>query len=311
MIKWGKNMKNRKKFCKGAYVLMVTLIIVLSTVIVAADSVNTSKLVVLLEENFEDGIMPPTDWTVDGDSWSISTDAMYGNYSAKFYDATGTKTAELFAPVLQFEDVQDVNISFWFKNPGGLDNLSVFVSWGGPWYQLGESYTGPVEDYVKVNLVNEVIFGLLMIKFTVVSGGGDGVYLDWIKVSDKASNYPPTKPIITGATHGRPGSELTYKFKSTDAEYDKISYLINWGDGTDEVDVGAFPSGQEISVNHVYSDKGTFTIRAKAVDERGAWSDESTFAVSTIKSKSMNMPFILQSLFQRFPLFERIFKLLL
>ncbi|PNX47408.1 MAG: hypothetical protein BV456_11045 [Thermoplasmata archaeon M8B2D] len=147
-----------------------------------------------------------------------------------------------------------------------------------------------------------------MFKFTIVSGGGDGVYIDWIKVSDKPSNYPPIKPDITGQANGRPGSELTYKFKSIDPENDKVSYLIDWGDGTDEVDIGAFPSGQEISVQHIYSDKGTFTIKAKAVDERGAWSYESTFAVSTIKSKSMNIPFILQSLFQRFPLFERILK---
>lgn len=301
-------MKTRKKFCKGAFVLLLTLIMILSTVIVTADSVNTSKLVVLLDENFEDGIMPPTGWTVDGDEWSISTDAVYGNYSAKFYDSTGSGTGELIAPVLDFEDVQLVNISFWFKNPGGLDNLTVFVSWGGPWYQLGESHTEPVEDFVKVNLVNEVIFGILMFKFTIVSGGGDGVYIDWIKVSDKPSNYPPIKPDITGQANARPGSELTYKFKSIDPENDKVSYLIDWGDGTDEVDIGAFPSGQEISVQHIYSDKGTFTIKAKAVDDNGAWSYESTFVVSTIKSKSMNIPFILQSLFQRFPLFERLLK---
>ena len=299
-------MKIIRNICKEACVLLITLIMVFSTVTVTANSVNNSKLSVLLEENFEDGIIPPTGWTVNGDEWSISTDAAYGNYSAKFSDPTSLKTSELIAPVLEFEDVEKVNISFWFKNPDGLDNLTVFVSWGGPWYQLGDSYTEPVEQYTKVNLINEVIFGILMIKFTVVSGGGEGVYLDYIKVSDKESNYPPFAPTIKGENNGKPGREYEYKFKTTDPEGDKITYRINWGDGTQEIDIGPFQSGYELSAKHIYSNKGTYTIKAKAFDEKYEISDETTFTVSISKSKSVNTPLLIQKLFQRFTFFEKI-----
>jgi len=299
-------MKNIRSICIEACVLLVILIMVLSTVIVPANSVCNSKLVILLEENFEDGIMPPTGWTVTGDELSISTDAAYGNYSAKFSDPTQSKTVELISEDLQFEEVQLVNISFWYKNPGGLDNLSVYVSWGGPWYLLGESFIEPVGEYTKVNFINEVIFGLLKIKFTFVGGGGEGVYLDYIKVSDKPSNYPPLAPTITGRDNGKPGSEYEYKFITTDPEGDKITYRINWGDGTEEIDIGRFPSGFQVAANHVFSTKGTYIIKAKAIDEHDEISDVSTFTVSISKSKTITTPLFMQRFFLRYPVFEKI-----
>ncbi len=67
----------------------------------------------------------------------------------------------------KFADVVKVYISFWFKNPDGLDTLSVSVSYGGPWYPIAE-YSDPVEQYTLYCPITEIIFGILKIKFTVV-----------------------------------------------------------------------------------------------------------------------------------------------
>src|SRR4030042_3709694 len=182
-------MKISRNIFKEAYVLLSIVIIVLSTVVVTADTVNNVKQVVLLEENFEEGVMPPTDWTMTSNEWSISTDAMYGNYSAKFYDPTHSKTESLISPDLTY-DVADVYISFWYKNPDGLDTLTVSVSYGGPWYVIAE-YSDPVEQYTLYHPTTEIIFGSLKIKFTVTSGGGEGIYLDYIIERNTNANYQP------------------------------------------------------------------------------------------------------------------------
>jgi len=300
-------MKTRRNILKEACVLLTVVIMVLSTVVVTANTVNNGKQNIFLEENFEEGIMPPTGWTVTGNEWSISTDAMYGNYSAKFYDPTHSKTADLISPDLEFPDVIKVNICFGFKNPDGLDTLSVLVSYGGPWYPIAE-YSDPVEQYTVDCLINEVYFGILKIKFTVVDGGGDGIYLDYIIVSDKVINYPPLAPTITGKVNGKPAKEYEYKFMSTDPEGNNINYCIDWGDNSSEIIIGPYLSGDDASATHVWSEKGNYAIKAKARDVYGAESEWATLTVSMPKDKGINLIFteFLQKLFQHFPFFEKI-----
>ena len=301
---------NTKNILKEACVLLMIAIMVLSTVVVTANTINNQKQNIFLEENFEEGIIPPTGWVVTGAEWSISTDAMYGNYSAKFYDPTHSKTADLISPDLGFPDVINVYIYFGFKNPDGLDTLSVSVSYGGPWYTLA-NYSDPVEQY-KVNfLTTEVYFNLLKIKFTVVDGGGDGIYLDRIIVSDRAINYPPFAPTITGQARGIVGRGYEYKFMSIDPEGDKIEYCIDWGDNSGEICIGPYQSGQNALATHVWSEKDDYSIKAKAKDSKGAESEWATLPVSMPKAKYLvfykflnNFP-VLQKLLS-LPFFQRI-----
>ena len=77
------------------------------------------------------------------------------------------------------------------------------------------------------------------------------------------------------------------------------------------VNIGPFASGLELSAKHIYSNKGTYTIKAKAVDEHNALSDESTFKVIITKSKAINKTLILQDFLQGFPFMVKILKLIL
>ncbi|MCJ7571985.1 MAG: PQQ-binding-like beta-propeller repeat protein [Candidatus Thermoplasmatota archaeon] len=119
-------------------------------------------------------------------------------------------------------------------------------------------------------------------------------------------NQPPEQPTITGQKSGKAGVEYEYKFISTDPEGDNIEYCIYWGDNAGVFWIGPYPSGIEASANYTWSEKGDYTIKAKAKDVYGAESDWATLTVSMPKSKAINAPLFFQELFQRFPFFEKI-----
>ena len=136
---------------------------------------------------------------------------------------------------------------------------------------------------------------------------------DDIIVSHIAEDQPPTSPTITGQASGKPGTEYTYTFVSTDPDGDNIKYCIDWGDNTGEVCIGPYTSGVEASAKHTWSEKGSYTIKAKARDVYGAESDWATLTVSMPKSKTKvtNTPFLqfLQSLLEKhnvFPILQKI-----
>jgi hypothetical protein len=93
-------------------------------------------------------------------------------------------------------------------------------------------------------------------------------------------NNPPTTPTIDGPTTGVAGTEYAYTFSSTDPDGDAIYYCLNWSDGTGEVCTGPFPSGEEQTAHHTWSEPGTFVIKITAHDDYGATSEPGTYEVT-------------------------------
>ncbi|EMR74854.1 PKD domain protein [Thermoplasmatales archaeon SCGC AB-540-F20] len=115
------------------------------------------------------------------------------------------------------------------------------------------------------------------------------------------SNYPPNKPIISGPTKGKPGTEYDYIFRATDPDGDDVKYFIDWGDGNTEW-TGFSASGTPVTVSHTWAEKDTYTITAKAQDEYGLEGPEGTLEVTMPKNKAFDFNFPLLSwLFERFP----------
>jgi hypothetical protein len=99
-----------------------------------------------------------------------------------------------------------------------------------------------------------------------------------------SENQPPSPPEITGAPSGYVGKTLSYQFVSVDPDGDDISYFIDWDDGFVENYTGIYPSGEEQTYQHIWSEPGIYTIRAKARDTKDAESGWSTYEVNiTIK----------------------------
>jgi hypothetical protein len=91
------------------------------------------------------------------------------------------------------------------------------------------------------------------------------------KVSE---NQPPEIPAApTGPSEGLKGVEYTFSAVTADPEGDQVSYLFDWGDGTNSTWVGPYNSSVPGSASHVWTDAGNFSVKVKAKDVNGAESD--------------------------------------
>ena len=122
----------------------------------------------------------------------------------------------------------------------------------------------------------------------------------WQFTTEFEPNEPPTAPDIYGPPSGPKGVELFWAIVSEDPDENQVKYLIEWGDGDSE-ETDFYQEGIVLEASHTYNEEGTFTIKVKAEDEKGLASQESTFELSIIKSKSVYQyhPLLLR-LFERF-----------
>jgi hypothetical protein len=132
-----------------------------------------------------------------------------------------------------------------------------------------------------------------------------------IFVFETGVNPPPSDPIINGPSSGGTDKSYDFTFVSTDPDDQRIRYHIEWDDG-DITETGLFDSGEEITLNHTWTDKDKFTIRAKAIDEYGAASDFSDHEINIPRNRAVrNNNFIISWLTQRFPQMFPLLKYLL
>ena len=93
--------------------------------------------------------------------------------------------------------------------------------------------------------------------------------------STSAVNQPPLTPAApVGTTSGQVGTSCNYSVKTTDPDWDSITYGIDWNDGTSST-TGHLESGVTASVSHTWTRSGTYAVRVKATDSKGnasAWS---------------------------------------
>ncbi len=99
-------------------------------------------------------------------------------------------------------------------------------------------------------------------------------------------NQAPKTPVINGPSQGKPGKEYECSVQTTDPEGQDLYYYIEWGDGTITDWIGEYTSGEEVTINHTYENKGKFTIKVKARDEMYAESDWETYTVTMPRSKT-------------------------
>jgi hypothetical protein len=131
----------------------------------------------------------------------------------------------------------------------------------------------------------------------------------WSFTTEKEPNAPPKKPDIYGPHRGPSGVELCWAFDSEDPDENEIKYIIEWGDGkSTETDYSTLT----VEACHTYEDEGSYTIKAKAMDSKGAESTWATLDVTMPKNKVyiFNFP-LLNWLFERFPYVFPIFRYIL
>jgi len=98
---------------------------------------------------------------------------------------------------------------------------------------------------------------------------------EFLQISE---NSPPDRPIINGPSRGSPETEYEYIISTTDSDNDEIYFYVDWDDGTTSGWIGPHQSGEEITLEHIWVEQGTYDVRVKAKD-----SDESEWGTLSVR----------------------------
>jgi rhodanese-related sulfurtransferase len=118
----------------------------------------------------------------------------------------------------------------------------------------------------------------------------------------KANSYPSI-PEISGENNGKVGQEYQYTFSATDVDQDDVYYYVNWSDNTTNQLIGPYHSGEEATINHAWSEKGTYTVKVKARDRYGAESDYATLEIKMPKTSTTIFHPLLLKIFEKIHFF--------
>jgi hypothetical protein len=125
---------------------------------------------------------------------------------------------------------------------------------------------------------------------------------------ERLPNLPPSAPEITGPSVGKMFTPLYFNFTSTDYNSDKITYYVNWGDGTTNNWSPWQNSSESYCENHTWYIPVNYTILAKAKDNYGLESDWTTLEI--IIPRERRSFTIFQRFFEKFPLLFKIYNIL-
>jgi outer membrane protein assembly factor BamB len=173
----------------------------------------------------------------------------------------------------------------WYYTTGGEIISSPAID------KYGIIYCGSVDGYLYVLNPNGTLRWAFNTGFAIESSpviGEDGtiyieggqVFLSYLHALQIINDQHPLIPTINGPNSGKANQNYNYSIVSTDPEGNNISYYVDWGDGSNTDWLGPFNSGYELTVNHTWNKRGTYTIKAKAMDNYSAESGWGTLSVT-------------------------------
>ena len=203
-------------------------------------------------------------------------------------DATGVGLNPILSVEVNDPDSDSMNVYFYDASVDSLIGTSFGIPSGSSAY-IEWSNLDPLSMYSWYTIADDG-------EFTTQSDTWS-----FITMPDPDNN-PPNAPTITGKTSGKPGIEYTYTFNSVDPDGDVLVYCIQWGDDSKEICIGPYSSGEDVTASHIFEEKGSYTIRAKAEDSNEAESDWGELEVTMPRNKPFNYNLnLLSRLFERFP----------
>lgn len=188
----------------------------------------------------------------------------------------------------------------YYGSPNQIIQFTGTAENGSPPYEFhwdfGDGYTSnmqnPTHSYLSIG------------NYSVVLSVTDATALTisdttWALIDD--TNTPPTIPEIDGPSSGKPLVQYLFTVVTTDSDADSVFYYFDWGDNTTSGWLGPYDSGVQQSALHSWSQKGTYSVRVKAKDTKGAESDWGVLSVKIPFSYDMSLRIFLQLFFERFP----------
>ena len=132
-------------------------------------------------------------------------------------------------------------------------------------------------------------------------------YYGYLYAFNNMDPNAPNAPQINGPNEGNIKTEYFYIFKSTSPRGRDLYYYIDWGDYDWNIMrwIGPYNSGEEVSLGHTWSRKGTYIIKVRARDTENLWSPWSSFEVSMPRNKATSNVLFYKFL-ERFPLLREV-----
>jgi len=161
-----------------------------------------------------------------------------------------------------------------YDNQDG-DDLPIYLYYSDDeenWYQINDVIENTGEYEWDTTTIPDGTYKLLAEAIDSANSIGHDMNDPFeIDNDEPPDNNPPNQPSKpSGPTYGYSGDEYTYSSSTTDPENDQIYYLFDWDDGTDSGWLGPFDSGDPCHAPHIYSSRGTFSIKVKAKDTNGS-----------------------------------------
>jgi len=187
------------------------------------------------------------------------------------------------------------------------DEVFYLFDWGDGEYS---EWIGPVNSGETVTSIHSWIdLGDYNIK--VRAKDEWGCVSDWsdVKVFPIVENTCPEVPTISGPTTGKVGVPLDFTVVTSDPDGQDVFYDIFWGNAGGAPE-GPYGSGEEQTFTHTWTMAGRFTIKVKAMDTSGDWSESREYEIKISRPRSIENLF-LAHIFERFPNIFPIFRQLL
>ena len=121
-------------------------------------------------------------------------------------------------------------------------------------------------------------------------------------------NCSPDTPEVDGPINGKVGVWYDYNFSLSDPDGDSMDLRVDWGIGGPGKLHGPFDSGTIVTLNYSWRRRGTYSIRAQAIDVYGAESEWATLEVTMPKNQQSQNMWYLRWL-DKFPLLQRLLSL--
>jgi hypothetical protein len=211
---------------------------------------------------FEGSMSMIDDYGADGiemaDTWII-----FGDPSVQVRTSTPATMTVEHAAYINYGDT-----TFEVDAPGCVNALCA-ISQG---KLLGNGYTDEnghaiIQFFSPINVSGEV--QLVVTAFNTVP------YTATLPVG--APNQPPEIPAKpTGRASGETGKTYLYSTQTTDPDGDGLYFLWDWGDGNFSDWLGPYASGATASTQKSWAADGTYSVKVKAKDSKGAetnWSE--------------------------------------
>lgn len=126
-----------------------------------------------------------------------------------------------------------------------------------------------------------------------------------------SQNYAPAKPTVSGTFKGDEDRRYTYTIATNDPDGDMVFFYVDWGDGENSGWIGPYNSGEQVRVNHIWDDDGSYLLKVKAKDPYDA---ESDWTINEVRMPyNVDNPFVnlLEKLSIRFPFLEPFFTIII